>query len=158
MKKILVVDSDKCVNCGTCSLACSSNHYDEFTPGKAAILPIPIRKINYNIPTVCMHCAEPLCVDVCPVQAISKDLETGTVTTDTSKCIGCRMCTVVCPVGAISINADTQKTIKCDLCGGDPVCVQVCGYGAIKFVSIHDGAIDLRKKGIDKMYKALESN
>jgi len=156
MKRILVIDPDKCVGCGTCALACSSIHFEEFTPGKSGIFPVPIRRINYNIPTVCMHCSEPPCLDVCPVQAISKDDNTGIVSSDSNRCIGCRMCTIVCPLGAISINPNTQKTIKCDLCGAEPSCEKVCGYGALTFVSVFDDALNKRKKGMEKIFKTIQ--
>ncbi|MEK7732433.1 MAG: 4Fe-4S dicluster domain-containing protein, partial [Planctomycetota bacterium] len=44
----------------------------------------------------CMHCENPPCVKVCPVQATYKD-EEGLVRQNYARCIGCRFCTVACP-------------------------------------------------------------
>jgi molybdopterin-containing oxidoreductase family iron-sulfur binding subunit len=44
----------------------------------------------------CMHCENPPCIKVCPVQATYKD-EEGIVRQNYDRCIGCRFCTVACP-------------------------------------------------------------
>ena len=48
------------------------------------------------IPRPCMHCDDPACIKVCPVQATYKT-EEGVVLIDYERCIGCRFCTVACP-------------------------------------------------------------
>jgi molybdopterin-containing oxidoreductase family iron-sulfur binding subunit len=50
-----------------------------------------------------MHCENPPCVKVCPVQATYKD-EEGLVHQNYARCIGCRFCTVACPYGARYFN------------------------------------------------------
>ena len=51
----------------------------------------------------CMHCDNPPCVKVCPVQATYID-EEGLVRQDYNRCIGCRFCTVACPYGVRYFN------------------------------------------------------
>jgi Fe-S-cluster-containing hydrogenase component 2 len=41
---------------------------------------------------------------------------------------------VFCPFGGIGIDVRQGKVIKCDLCGGDPVCVKFCDPEALQYV------------------------
>ena len=50
---------------------------------------------------------------------------------DKSKCIGCHSCMGMCPVGAISVDANGKCVIdatKCISCG---TCASICPVGAI---------------------------
>jgi hydrogenase-4 component A len=52
-----------------------------------------------TLPIQCRHCDEPACAAVCPVEAIaSRD---DAVALNESLCIGCRLCALACPFGAI---------------------------------------------------------
>jgi molybdopterin-containing oxidoreductase family iron-sulfur binding subunit len=62
----------------------------------------PNVKTRY-IPRPCMHCENPACVKVCPVQATYKD-DQGIVRQNYERCIGCRFCTVACPYGVRYFN------------------------------------------------------
>ena len=48
------------------------------------------------VPTPCMHCQNPPCVNVCPVGATWSTPE-GLVLIDHPRCIGCRLCMAACP-------------------------------------------------------------
>jgi formate dehydrogenase iron-sulfur subunit len=66
----------------------------------------------------CMHCLEPACESACPVKALSIDKETGAVTYDGTKCMGCRYCMMACPFGIPTFEwAQTIPYIrKCTFC------------------------------------------
>jgi Fe-S-cluster-containing hydrogenase component 2 len=71
---------------------------------------------------------------VCPKKAISRDEELGRVVIDYDQCIGCKMCVMACPFGAMSVDLEEEQVIKCDLCSGEPTCVRFCDAKALKYV------------------------
>jgi len=84
-------------------------------------------------------------MNVCPVKAISRDINLDYVKIDYDICIGCRACVSVCPFGAMSFNYTDRKVFKCDLCDGDPQCVRFCEVNAIEYVDADDVSL-LKKK------------
>ena len=156
LRKVIMSEPERCVACKNCMMACSLAHNGTLSPAQSRIAILNLHAMCLKIPILCAHCTEPLCVDVCPVEAISRDEATGTVTADSRACIGCRMCTVVCPLGAISIDYEIGKSIKCDLCGGDPACVKACGYGTLSFVPLDEDNAKRRRKAAEHISKAFE--
>jgi Fe-S-cluster-containing dehydrogenase component len=90
--------------------------------------------IEYTIET-CKQCAEPWCLNNCPVHAIYEDEESGARTIDPDLCIGCGMCHAACPWNMPIIDADTGKSTKCISCGR---CAEQCPNGAITFIDWSD--------------------
>jgi carbon-monoxide dehydrogenase iron sulfur subunit len=70
--------------------------------------------------------------------AMSKDLETGLVKVEEDKCVGCWMCIMVCPFGAIFRSEDSESVLKCDFCPESPapVCVENCPQEALALVEV----------------------
>ena len=138
MEKVIQVDIEKCVGCRTCEEACSLKN-----TGKSHLTRSRIRVVSYEkrgefhnfVPMVCQQCSTPLCMEACPVVAISKNPETGAMIVNEDKCVGCRVCTVACPIGGVSMDPVTNVALKCDLCNGDPECVKYCEPKAIEYVS-----------------------
>jgi Fe-S-cluster-containing hydrogenase component 2 len=60
------------------------------------------------------------------------------------KCIKCGVCAEACSYGAINIHFETGKPLKCDLCGGHPVCQEYCNRNAIKFEEALD-EVEIKK-------------
>ncbi|MGB4037948.1 MAG: 4Fe-4S dicluster domain-containing protein, partial [Bacillota bacterium] len=156
LEKLLLVEHEKCTACRICELACSARQCGVINPAKARITVAIFLEDNFFFPVTCQHCEEPLCRDVCPTGAISKNPETGAVVIEESKCIGCRMCSAACPFGAISYCSPDGKAVKCDLCGGDPECVKFCPWDAIKFVEADSAMVRKRMEIGDKLKRALQ--
>jgi molybdopterin-containing oxidoreductase family iron-sulfur binding subunit len=113
----MVIDLDKCSACQSCTAACRMENNtpvagpDQAEAGRAIlwneVLPFvdgeyPEVELTF-IPRPCMHCDQPPCVRVCPVQA-TYQTEDGLVLVDYERCIGCRFCTVACPYQARYFN------------------------------------------------------
>ena len=87
----------------------------------------------------CQHCTNAGCVSVCPSGALEHDPETGFVTVDDSKCIGCRRCVAACPYDVPRYYGDKGVVNKCTGCpdrvenGLAPACVTTCQSGALQF-------------------------
>lgn len=155
MKKIMLIDPEKCTGCGFCMLACSFAKEKLISPSKGRITPIWFTALGISVPMVCLHCAQPPCADVCPVGAITRDEATGAMILDQDRCIGCRSCMTVCPFGGVVFNDDARIMIKCDLCGGDPECVKYCVYGALSYVTADEAASSKRRKGAERLAELI---
>lgn len=87
----------------------------------------------------CQHCSNAGCVSVCPTGAIYRDEETGMVTTDESKCIGCQRCSSACPYSVPQYHGPKGTINKCTGCidrienGMEPACVATCQPNALQF-------------------------
>jgi len=161
--KVLNVDIEKCTGCRTCETVCSLINTDRVQPSRSRIKVIRYEKRgeyhNY-IPMVCQQCSTPLCMDVCPTNAISRDSVLGAMLVDEQACVGCRICNMACPVGGISIDPVSNVAFKCELCGGDPECVKYCDSGALSYVSLDrlDSSIKRNKsENISELFKLMQS-
>ena len=136
MQKVLVVDAVRCDGCRACELACSTVKEGEANLHKSRIRPVRFPDLSFNYPLVCQQCETPLCAAPCPTAALPKDPETGIVQLIKERCVGCKMCLLACPFGAISLVNGFPA--KCDLCGGDPACVRLCEPKALALGSPDD--------------------
>ena len=103
---------------------------------------------TFFIPKLCNHCANPPCVQVCPVGA-TFSTEDGAVLVDKERCIGCRYCIQACPYGARYLHPKTKTADKCTFCyhrvvkGLLPACVEVCPTQARIFGDLKSKASQL---------------
>ena len=129
----LVIDESVCTGCRCCELACSGRHENEFAPARARVQIRSSREKHASFIDVCTQCAEEACVDACPEGAIARDPADGVVKIDYDLCTQCLLCVDACPYNAMFVDVATGLPIKCDLCGGDPECVQFCRPQALTF-------------------------
>ena len=157
-------DAEKCIGCRTCELACSMTHAEVpahtagATPGIFMPRLFVIVTPEVSAPVQCHHCEDAPCRNICQMSAISR--VDGRTVVDTSKCIGCKLCLMACPFGAIEFVPQPQGTQpiyvgasskpedwsgrrfyranNCDLCvhrPNGPACVETCPEKALELVN-----------------------
>ena len=149
MAKSLRIIPDKCTGCMQCELACSWVQTGMFQPSRSLIRVNIFDEQASYAPYTCFQCDEAWCMNACPVNAISIDSNTGAKIVGDANCVGCSICTIACPFGTINYNHTTGKVVKCDLCGDDPQCVEVCPTTALSY-------IDAEQTGMDRMRQWAE--
>ncbi|MCL6638598.1 MAG: 4Fe-4S dicluster domain-containing protein [Firmicutes bacterium] len=133
-----------CCGCRTCANACALVHRGETNPRLGAIRIRQNLVERYEFQELCRHCADAPCVDACMTGCLSKDERTGLVVQDRERCVGCWMCLMVCPYGAIGRDVGREVAIKCDRCAGrdKPACVTVCPTGALVLENREDAPVE----------------
>jgi len=176
INKFVIANPEVCIGCATCMSACYNSAYER---GKLAVPRLHVTRTKSGVmPNQCRQCDDAPCANVCPVGAlrIGKD----SIELYEEICIGCKMCTLACPFGAIQAQAEFMPSVdylfepilnlgleseigaksiavKCDLCEGrndGPACVEACPTGALMFVNTSLGSKDIIAK---KAESAVES-
>ena len=154
------IEIDKCIGCNRCVEACKTENNVPDQPfffrtwveryvikwdGEVLVENISIKDRkskasaqedrdvvrSFFVPKLCNHCANPPCVQVCPVGATFSTKD-GVVLVDEKRCIGCRYCIQACPYGARYLHPVTRTADKCTFCyhrvvkGLLPACAEVC--------------------------------
>jgi len=171
------VSVDKCIGCVRCVEACKTENDVPREPfffrtwveryiirrdGEVivravenrgeAVTEAPDRTIlrSFFVPKLCNQCANPPCVQVCPVGATFQT-DDGVVLVNPKTCIGCRYCIQACPYGARYLHPVTRTADKCTFCyhriAQDllPACVEVCPTQARIFGDLNSGASPLAR-------------
>ena len=133
-QKVLLYDPNLCTGCRSCEVACSFAKYS-VCDYELSHIRHSFHHRHASFETVyCLHCENPLCLEGCPSDAISKSEETGIVKIDYMKCIGCQLCNFLCPLSVPRFDENRKVSVKCDLCDGDPECVKHCSPQALRFI------------------------
>ena len=137
MKQILLTNPEACDGCNDCIEACSNVN------GENSIFLHKMTKGYHAI--VCQQCINPSCMKGCFRDAIYR--ENGVVRIDQDRCVGCRLCMLMCPIGGINCTED--EIIKCEQqCtdnGGEMACVESCEAGCLKLVDVKEFATGVQK-------------
>ncbi len=174
----MVIDVKTCIGCRRCVYACvkennigrdSGFNYIQLLAMEEGSIDLERADLYYSegsqpnhwyLPTQCMQCDNPPCVQACPVTATWKEAD-GIVVIDYKKCIGCRYCMIACPYWARhfnwkkpyvpkeGINPDvpirpTGVVEKCTFCihrvrkGQTTRCVEACPVRARIFGDLND--------------------
>ncbi|MEW6116297.1 MAG: 4Fe-4S dicluster domain-containing protein [Nitrospirota bacterium] len=143
--KELFIAIERCTACKSCEIACAMEHSPFKNLSEAIALSSPKRMVHvekarsYAYPVMCMHCTHAKCIASCPTGAMRRDSETYAVFVDEGSCNGCKVCTMVCPFGAVTFDMRKRAVVKCDRCrsrskeGKAPACAEACPTGAITF-------------------------
>jgi len=140
-------DQTRCIGCSACAVACKDWYDTPAGPEKWITIlynesgKFPDVFVSYLI-RPCYQCEDPVCIPVCPVEAITKREEDGIVVVDSEKCIGkdeCGFkCLKACPYDAPQFGPEKEaKMKKCNYCvdrhleGKLPICVESCRTHAL---------------------------
>ena len=142
-----LINNSKCIGCHACSTSCKSENQVPLGVFRTWVKytevgQYPNVRRNFQV-NRCNHCANPPCVDICPVTAMHQRPD-GIVGFDSELCIGCKSCMQACPYDSIHIDPDTNTASKCHFCahrvenGMEPTCVITCPTHAIVAGDIDD--------------------
>lgn len=147
MKKYAIhLNTRRCIACHGCEIHCKVNKDLPIGPFLCEISCTPLVKAG-GVPrleisfSTCRHCEDPLCVPVCPTEAMVKR-DDGIVYIAEEICIGCMACAKACPWEIPVKNPETAKAVKCDLCmdrldqGYKPACVTKCTTHALNLMEL----------------------
>lgn len=145
------VDLDKCSGCKACVSACHSlNGLDEEETWRSVGFLETVSGDEARrqfVTTACHHCADPGCLNGCPVLAYEKDDITGIVRHLDDQCMGCSYCLMTCAYEVPRYSKKRGIVRKCDMCHGRladgeaPACVQSCPNEAIRITTVRQDAL-----------------
>ncbi len=146
----------RCTGCKTCMRACKDYHDLPFSIAFRQVYELagggwtvdgtgcPVQDVfAYYVSVGCNHCANPVCMRVCPTGAMHKN-DGGLVTVDERRCIGCGYCALSCPYRAPKVDREAGHSVKCDGCaervaaGEQPICVEACPLRALDFGPVEE--------------------
>nr|WP_113868486.1 4Fe-4S dicluster domain-containing protein [Brenneria salicis]NMN92043.1 hydrogenase-4 component A [Brenneria salicis ATCC 15712 = DSM 30166]RBP59501.1 hydrogenase-4 component A [Brenneria salicis ATCC 15712 = DSM 30166]RLM29434.1 electron transporter [Brenneria salicis ATCC 15712 = DSM 30166] len=98
MNRFVIADPKRCIGCNTCMAACTQVHRRQGLQTHPRLT--VERDLAGTAPVLCRHCEDAPCAKVCPVNAITH--RDQAVVLNENTCIGCKLCAIACPFGAIT--------------------------------------------------------
>jgi Fe-S-cluster-containing dehydrogenase component len=143
MELTLIINTEDCVGCHACEIACKQEYNLPVGPRLIRVLSNGPRNIDGKLQLrykveYCLQCSHAPCQEACPVGAISTK-RNGIVIINEELCNGCMKCIESCPYGVMQFDDVRKIARKCDLCTKrldkslEPACVAVCPSHCIYF-------------------------
>ncbi|CAG8999596.1 MAG: Hydrogenase-4 component A [Candidatus Celerinatantimonas neptuna] len=107
MNRFVIADPSLCIGCNTCMAACSQAHQQQGLQSEPRL--VVMRSADESAPQMCHQCEDAPCATVCPVGAIRH--ENDAIVLNESLCIGCKLCAIACPFGAITMSGSKPLDI-----------------------------------------------
>lgn len=160
MNHFVIASTELCKACGACETACVEVHAAAGLQAHPRLHAVETAQGMMHLH--CRHCEDAPCAEVCPVAAITHGA--NSIDLNESTCIGCKMCALACPFGAIEAHGSSTESqqlnfewemaasptslldwsvgvrtvaVKCDLCyfrAEGPRCVEQCPTQALRIV------------------------
>ena len=157
MAKVKLIDVTKCCACKGCQTACKN--WNQLPAQETTFVGSMENPADFDADTwcrvmfnehdegdvkwyfskfCCLHCSDPACASVCPVDAIGKS-SLGSVNVDQETCISCGLCVTACPFDVPRLGGTDGKMYKCTQCFDragnqlNPACATTCPTGAVSY-------------------------
>jgi carbon-monoxide dehydrogenase iron sulfur subunit len=117
--KYVNVDTERCIGCGICELACSfeKTKNNGFNPLRSRIRLLRLNP-TFNIALTCRLCEDAPCVAACPRNALMQSEKDGVIILNENRCDGCGWCIEACDFGSITLDPEKRVVMICNLCEG----------------------------------------
>lgn len=125
MNRFIMANSQQCLGCHACEIACVMAHNDEqHVLSKHHFHPriTVIKHQQQRSAVTCHHCEDAPCARSCPNGAISH--VDDSIQVNQQKCIGCKSCVVACPFGTMQIVLTPVRPVKSKRRRINAICVQ----------------------------------
>lgn len=152
-RRFVSANPDKCVGCGLCEYVCALEKEGFPNPSRSRIRVVRLNPW-INVAMTCRFCEDALCVKACPRGALTQS-EKGFPIVDVDKCNACCWCLQACPYGGIVLHPE-KRVVTCDLCGGEPKCIEFCPEEALELVSSDEVSEKLWVSAVEKLPTKIE--
>lgn len=155
-RKFVAADPNKCTGCSLCEYVCALEKKEVFSNPLRSRIRIVRLNPAFNIAMTCRFCKDAPCVRACSRNALTQSEENGVIMVNEVKCDGCGWCIPACPYGGIALHPDKTSVLVCDLCDGQPKCVEFCPEEALELVKGDEAAYKKLLAALEKIPEEIE--